>query len=323
MNNSAPDPWQTSMGQLGMNQAAASMQQKMNMVNQRTPYGSLKYVADPNSPGGYTATQEFTPEVQALLDANIGNARGAAGAYGDLLNNARSAMTTPLDLSYGANADRIAQIGKRTIDPQWEQRQQQFDATMANRGLMPGSEGYAAASKDFGDQRSRAYDSMFLDAYDKANNAAIQQYNSPFNALAALRGGSQIAQPVQSMGLTTTPQESIQSPDMMGAAYKSAGMRQSQNNAFMGGLFGLGGNLLGAGMKMLPRLMMSDERLKTDVKKVGILDNGLPVYVYRYVWGGPHHIGVMAQDVEAENPGAVQEIGGFKAVDYLSAVRVE
>lgn len=233
------------MAQMGFNTQAAQTQQRLNMIDQRTPYGSLNYRADPNSPGGYTATQTFTPEVQSLLDANIRNSQGAAGAYGDLLSNARSAMTTPLDLSYGANADRIAQIGSRTLDPMWNQRQQQFDATMANRGLMPGSEGYAAASRDFGDQHSRAYDHMFLDAYDKANGAAVQQYNAPFNALASLRAGSQIAQPVQSMGFTTTPQEKIDAPDYMGAAYKSAQMNQSANNAFMGGLFGLGGNILG------------------------------------------------------------------------------
>lgn len=62
--------------------------------------------------------------------------------------------------------------------------------------------------------------------------------------------------------------------------------------------------------------LFSDIRLKTDIKRVGVTDGGLPVYTYRYVWGGPVQMGVMAQDVEKVMPEAVTEISGFKAVDY-------
>ena len=64
----------------------------------------------------------------------------------------------------------------------------------------------------------------------------------------------------------------------------------------------------------------SDARLKTDVKRVGALDNGLPVYLYRYKNGGPFEIGLMAQDVEKVTPVAVTHVNGFKAVDYKMAV---
>lgn len=66
---------------------------------------------------------------------------------------------------------------------------------------------------------------------------------------------------------------------------------------------------------------LSDRRTKTDISRVGTLDNGLPVYVYRYKHGGPMQIGVMAQDVEKVNPSAVVEIGGIKHVHYSEAVR--
>jgi hypothetical protein len=68
-------------------------------------------------------------------------------------------------------------------------------------------------------------------------------------------------------------------------------------------------------------MLMSDRRVKTDVERVGTLDNGLPVYAYRYIFGGPMQIGVMAQDVEQVNPQAVAEIGGIKHVNYAEAVR--
>ena len=68
--------------------------------------------------------------------------------------------------------------------------------------------------------------------------------------------------------------------------------------------------------------LFSDARVKENVRRVGMLDNGLPVYSYNYKWDDParQQIGVMAQDVEQVKPGAVTEIGGIKAVDYGAAV---
>lgn len=63
----------------------------------------------------------------------------------------------------------------------------------------------------------------------------------------------------------------------------------------------------------------SDRRVKTDVTRVGTLDNDLPVYAYRYLWGGPVEIGVMAQDVEKVHPEAVGNVWGIKTVDYARA----
>lgn len=89
-----------------------------------------------------------------------------------------------------------------------------------------------------------------------------------------------------------------------------------QYNSGMGGLFGLAGTLGSAA------IMASDARLKTDIERVGTLDNGLPVYLYRYKAGGPPHIGVMAQDVEKVKPEAVYtNAAGFRLVDYAEAVR--
>ncbi len=65
----------------------------------------------------------------------------------------------------------------------------------------------------------------------------------------------------------------------------------------------------------------SDAGLKTGIRRVGRLDNGLPVYLYRYKAGGPYEIGLMAQDVEKVMPEAVGEREGFKTVNYAMAVR--
>lgn len=59
-----------------------------------------------------------------------------------------------------------------------------------------------------------------------------------------------------------------------------------------------------------------DIRLKKDIRKVGKLDNGLPIYMFRYK-NDPENklnINVMAQDVEKVIPDAVIEIDGFKHI---------
>lgn len=63
-------------------------------------------------------------------------------------------------------------------------------------------------------------------------------------------------------------------------------------------------------------IFASDKRVKKDINKVGSLDNGLPVYQFKYKGQNKLEMGVMAQDVEKVNPGAVIEIGGIKHVDY-------
>ncbi len=61
----------------------------------------------------------------------------------------------------------------------------------------------------------------------------------------------------------------------------------------------------------------SDRRLKTDIRRIGTADNGLPIYCYRYRGEITPHIGFMADEVEQIHPEAVIEGPfGFKMVNY-------
>jgi Chaperone of endosialidase len=65
----------------------------------------------------------------------------------------------------------------------------------------------------------------------------------------------------------------------------------------------------------------SDCRLKTDIKKLGKTENGLNLYSYRMIWGGPTQIGLMADEVKQVNPDAViAHPAGFDMVDYNKAL---
>lgn len=82
---------------------------------------------------------------------------------------------------------------------------------------------------------------------------------------------------------------------------------------------GLLGDILGAGLAGWASggFALSDEDAKTDKKRVGETDEGLPIYTYRYKEGGPVQMGVMAQDVKKKKPKALGPIlDGYMTVDY-------
>ncbi|MDK8874409.1 tail fiber domain-containing protein [Paracoccus sp. SSJ] len=130
--------------------------------------------------------------------------------------------------------------------------------------------------------------------------------NQPINELNALLTSSQ----VQAPSYAATPKVEVGGTDLTGMINDNYQARLQASSGGMGGLFGLAGTL---GMGAMKYGLLSDRRLKTDVQRVGTTDGGVPIYTYRYVWGGPVHMGVMAQDVPEA---AFEAEGGFLAVDY-------
>lgn len=112
----------------------------------------------------------------------------------------------------------------------------------------------------------------------------------------------------------------------MGSAQQSMKFSANQANAsaFNGMLGGVAGGLMGGAATAaaggatggLAALFGSDRRLKTGIVKVGERPDGLGVYQWNYVWGGPRVTGVMADEVRAIYPDAVVRVQGFDMVDY-------
>jgi hypothetical protein len=64
-------------------------------------------------------------------------------------------------------------------------------------------------------------------------------------------------------------------------------------------------------------MFFSDERLKTDIVKLGEGWGGLGIYAYRYLWSPIRYVGVMAQEVLKVKPEAVAvHPSGFLMVNY-------
>lgn len=77
--------------------------------------------------------------------------------------------------------------------------------------------------------------------------------------------------------------------------------------------------IAGTGLQAIGAIggLLSDERAKEGIRRVGAMDDGTPIYAYRYKGGSVTHFGVIAQEVEERHPEAVlTRPDGFKAVDY-------
>ncbi|WP_235920637.1 tail fiber domain-containing protein [Brucella tritici] len=192
-----------------------------------------------------------------------------------------------------------ATFGNNANQQMWNN---QFQATQGNNGL---------AGQQFADQQT-----MFNAQNAQRNQWLQEQYqqrNQPINEISALLSGAQVTGP----NFVNSANSQIATTDVAGIINQDYQNRlgawqqqQAQTGGILGGLFGLGGKLIG----------LSDVRSKENIRRVGVLDNGLPVYAYNYKGDGMTHIGLIAQEVEQVNPEAVSRIGDVRIVDYGKAV---
>ncbi len=148
-------------------------------------------------------------------------------------------------------------------------------------------------------------------ARDRALQEAAYLRGIPLSELNAMRTGSQPMMPnfsVNQSGANVQAAPYYQATaDQYGAALDKYNAQAGMFGNIMGGLFGLGSAGLAA----------SDIRLKTQIKRIGETIHGLALYAFRYIWGGPEQVGVMAQEVLAVRPDCVVEMpGGYLAVNY-------
>ena len=91
-----------------------------------------------------------------------------------------------------------------------------------------------------------------------------------------------------------------------------------RGNSFLQGIGAFGSAASGVAA-LAPLLGFSDERMKTDIQKVGKdEETGLTMYAYRYKGDPktyPKVVGPMAQEIEKKYPDQVSEISGRKAVN--------
>lgn len=329
----APNELQTAIVQGNANIDAAQAQQVLNNTNQVTPYGTINY--NYNTGAGETvpivgggsrfiptaqATTTLSPAMQALSNQEIANAQTSANTAGALGTSAQNMLSSNVDLGPNATAAYLDKLNTQTLDPQYAQAQTALNQELTNQGLTPGSEGWKYNQTQFGLNKSNAYNNMYLQGQNTAVNDILAQYNEPLNALNALQSGSQVSQP--GIGTTASAAQQTVAPapyaNLVTSIYgdqtqqydAAVSAAAQQNAAQTGGLFGLGGSVLGGLFKL------SDRKDKKDVERLG-KKSGVPIYAYRYKDDAPNvpkTVGPMAQDVEKKWPGSTFGIGGHRVI---------
>lgn len=311
----APNPVTTANAQTQSNRETAITQAGLNAMNQVTPMGNLTYSQSGTWPDGtprFTATQSLSEAGQNIFDTglqtqqNLVNvAQEQSGRLGDLLNR---------DFSLGNEAveGRLMELGMSRLSPQLEQRRESEIARLANQGIT-GGKVYDDALKRLEYSENDAFNQLLLGGRNQAVNEMVLERQQPLNELLALSGQSQLQQP----SFTSTPQTSVGGVDVAGINQNAYNSQLNAYNAQQQGTNQMMGGLFSAGASLLPLMIPSDIRLKTDIKRIGKTDTGVPIYKFRYKHGGPVQIGYMAQDLLETNPDAVS-MGpdGFYRVNY-------
>ena len=275
---SAPDPSFINQQQTASNAQTAVTQGLMNRVNQVTPYGNLTYnqTGAVNMPGYevplYTATTTLSPEQQNLYDTRTRVEQGAYDLADRYTGRIGEATAQPFNYEGLAAApqynedyrkQQLAAIEARNA-PAQQRDQAALQQRLANQGIALGSEAWRGAQDDY----NRGVNDFRLGADVQAGNAAAQTYGleastrdraiqeranlrtQPINEVAALLGTGQGVQnpqfqnvpQVQVANVDTSAPYNMQYQGQM-AQYQAG---QQQQNAMMGGLFGLGGSALTA-----------------------------------------------------------------------------
>lgn len=236
------------------------------------------------------------------------------------------------------------------LEPLHTRDKSRMENQLANMGIQRGSEAWNNDMMDLGDRHARDRLSAFksgqeesalqfgqgLSAANFGNSAIMQslqaqmqsgdynqrlraqqmmemltQRNAPLNEMNAFLAGQQITMPTfPGFGTASAGQPGNTSGALsqqyggMMDQFSADQARSSQNTQAGVGAAGTAA--------MLAMMYFSDRRLKRDIELEGQIQ-GVNVYSYEYVWGGPRQLGVMAQEVPwASAPHA----SGFLMVDY-------
>lgn len=326
-----PDPKETAAAQAGANRDTAITQANLNMINQRGPDGSKTYnqigeqtLTDSLTGKPYTVPRweevtELSPEQLRLKGINDQTEVNLATIGRDQSAKIGALLGTNVNLTNDAIENRLLELGSKRLDPQFARDEEAMRTRLANSGIQQGSDAWAAEMGRFDQAKNDARNQLLLTGRGQAVQEILTERNQPLNEISALMSGSQVNMP----NFGSTPQTQVGGVDYQGAVrdnynaqVQAAQMKAQSQNAMMGGLFGLAGSLGGMA------IYKSDRRLKRDIVRIGQLDNGLPIYSFRYRDSDDFHIGLMSDDVREARPEAVHVMpSGFDAVDYVMAVQ--
>jgi|ERR1700744_247991 len=198
-----------------------------------------------------------------------------------------------------------------------QQGQTGLDRTAAARGLLLSGgqlKDTVNYNQGMADQLYGTYYNQLMGAAGLGENAAAQTGN------AATATGQGMAGSIMGGGQALAGGLAGGVNNLGGALYQYSMLNQSQ----LGTGPGIPGyNGPGPDPTLDESFLTSDRRLKTDIRRIGGTDSGLPIYSYRFKGSRVPQMGVMAQDVEKVAPDAVITLpSGYKAVNYRAVSQI-
>ena len=243
-----PDPQDTAAASTGSNIGTAIASTNLGNVNQVGPGGSLTYsqsgmttYTDPYTGQTYeipqyTATTSLSPEMQGLYDqmnAALGSRMGDINGMGSF--------------DQSAVEDSLYNLGTQRLDPRFEAERAALENRLANQGVVEGSEAWNAQMGQFGQTQNDAYNQLALQGNNQAFNQTMQARSQPFNELAALLSGQQMAtpnyQPNQPSPIANTDVAGLINANY-GQRYQNYQQQMAQRQNLLGGMFGLASGFL-------------------------------------------------------------------------------
>jgi hypothetical protein len=310
-----PDPVATAAAQTQSNKETAVANANLNRYNQYGPQGSVEWqVVGTNADGTprYTQTTAYAPGEQQVYNTNLATRQNV----GQIGLNASNRIGDLLNTNFNPNEEVAAQLndlGRKRLDPRFQQEQATLEQQLANKGITMGSEAYGRAMDRFGQTKNDAYNQLALTGQQQAWNQAVANRSQPINEVTALMSGSQVSTPWLGQQQNTNMANTDVAGITQNAFQNQMGIYNAEmgrQNAMMGGAAGI----IGQGMRFVP---WSDRRLKKDIVPLGIHDSGLMAYEWTYTFGPGRYRGFIADEVARLYPHAVIRMpNGFDAVDY-------
>lgn len=209
---------------------------------------------------------------------------------------------------------------------------------LARMGVNPNSGKFAAASANMGFEEAKAMANAANKTRQAADQIGLSTKMSMYGGMKGLAGlgatNASLATGAMGTGLNAANGINSSGSGIVSANNSSFGTAMS---GMTSGISGMGNyanlgiqaanvnaqndpfnTMLGAAAGVATSKLISDRRLKKNIRKIGTMADGLGVYQYEYKWGGSSQIGVMADEVAVLRPAAhiPNAVGEYSAVDY-------
>lgn len=247
-----PKPAQVAASQQDVNKFNTQLAQS-TLTNQRTPTGSLTFTPGEIDPATglprFTATTQFSPENQAVLQSLL----GTKGTLGETVGNLASELSPVLsripDFSNASDSLTNQMLNRfdAYMQPAFTREREFADTKLRNQGIFPGSPAYIAATQPVSDRQIAQRGQFLNTAQPLAFNEAMQGYLTPIDVVGKILG---LSGPLDINNITT-PTFQQNAPSMADIFKNNLAQQQlqyqNQLNLISGGLGTIAGLPTGAG----------------------------------------------------------------------------